>query len=85
MVYAVIPIDTFEDLREKILSVDDKACTEEAPAVYFVKFDGTSKELLYALEYGDTDKSIIVLRVHEYFGIASTQTWEWLNVRKNGH
>lgn len=85
MVYAVIPIDTIEDLQEKILAVDQKACLEEAPTLYFVSFSGTSKQLIYELGYGDRDKSLITLRVHEYYGIASPETWEWLEVRKNGY
>ena len=84
MIYAIVSIDELEDLEEKILAVDPKACIEEAPNLYFVSFSGTSRELLYALGYGDTDKAVMVLRVHEYFGIASSETWEWLEVRENG-
>lgn len=87
MVYAIIPLEDSEDLEDiedKVLAVDKKACIEEAPYLYFVSFSGTSRELLYALGYGDSDKSIMILRVHEYFGIASSQTWEWLEVRNNG-
>lgn len=50
--------------------------------VYFVIYEGTTRELSDALGYGD-DLSIgtgIVMRLSSNFGYASTNLWDWMEV-----
>ena len=85
MIYAIVPLDKIEGLEKNIQQVDPRACLTEAPALYFVAYQGTSRELFDELIPRDISKGLMIFRVHEHYGAADDETWEWINVRKNGY
>ena len=85
MIYAIVPLDEIESLEKAIEDVDPRACMTEAPKLYFVTYQGTSRELFNELLPKEVNKGLMIFRVHEHYGAADDETWEWINVRKNGY
>ena len=86
MLYAIVPFEPGEKLRSKIDALEVPVCDVEAPAVYFVWYAGTTRKLSEAVGFGDDEDigSGVVIRVANYFGYASTELWEWLEIHRNG-
>ena len=86
VIYAIIPFEHSEKLRSRIDELGLSVCDVEAPAAYFVSYDGTTRKLSEAVGYGnDEDMGTgVVIRISNYFGYASTELWEWLEIHKNG-
>ena len=90
MIYVVIPFESDEALRSKLeeLKEEDSVAVydDEAPHAYFVSFHGTTRELAKTVGYDDDRHAGmgIVIPVSNYFGLASQDLWEWLELYKNG-
>lgn len=87
MIYAIIPFEHSEKLRSGIDKLGIPVCDVEAPADYFVSYDGTTRKLSEAVGYGN-DEDVgtgVVVRISNYFGYASTELWEWLEIHQNGN
>ena len=81
MIYAVIALsDNLEGFEGALEEVDGNYNNDESPNVYFVQFRGTSKELFNAIKGNNYKERILILRVHEYYGRASANVWEWLDL-----
>ena len=87
VIYAIIPFEHSEKLRSRIDELGLPVCDVEAPAAYFVSYDGTTRKLSEAVGYGnDEDMGTgVVIRISNYFGYASTELWEWLEIHQNGN
>ena len=87
LIYAIIPFENGEKLRSRIDELGIPVCDVEAPAAYFVLYDGTTRKLSEAVGYGNDGDvgSGVVMRVSNYFGYASTELWEWLEIHQNGN
>ena len=86
VLYAIVPFEPGEKLRSRIDALGVPVCDVEAPAAYFVWYDGTTRKLSEAVGFGNDGDvgSGVVIRVANYFGYASTELWEWLGIHKNG-
>ena len=86
MIYAIIPFEPGEKLRSSIDKLGIPVCDVEAPAAHFVSYNGITRKLSEAVGFGD-DKDVgtgIVIPVSTYFGYASGELWEWLEIHHNG-
>ena len=86
MLYAIVPLylpnGGKSKLTDKIKSLDVPSYRKQAPASYFVSYDGTTNELYEALGYGE-DKDLgwgIVISLTSYVGYGSKDLWEWLEI-----
>ena len=69
-------------VTDKIKSLHVPSYRKQAPASYFVSYDGTTNELYEALGYGE-DKDLgwgIVISLTSYVGYGSKDLWEWLEI-----
>lgn len=84
MIYAIIPFKEEEELRRKIEALGTFVYYDQAPNAYFVFYRGTTRELAEAVGYGEPSSvgTGIVIPVSNYFGYASKNLWEWLNVHE---
>ena len=87
MIYAIIPFEQGKGFRSRIDELGLPVCDVEAPAAYFVSFNDTTRKLSEAIGYGnDEDAGTgVVIPVSNYFGYASAELWEWLEVHRNGN
>ena len=84
MIYAVISFEPSEELPDKISTLEVPVYDGEAPIAHFVSFKGTTRELAQKLGYdGNQAGTGIVIPVSNYFGFASRDLWEWLEVNEN--
>lgn len=86
--YAIIPI-VLEDEKEfekRIENFTGKAQIYKRyePTVYFVSYEGTTRDLATAVGLGEkpTIGIGIVLGIDTYWGFASEDLWEWLQIHK---
>lgn len=85
MIYAIIPFKPGEELRSKIEALKSPVYADESPAVYFVSYRGTTRELSDAIGYGDAPVGTgVVMPVSNYHGYASRDFWEWIGLYENG-
>lgn len=87
MIYAIIPFEQGKGFRSRIDELGIPVCDVEAPAAYFVSFNGTTRKLSETIGYGN-DKNVgsgVVIPVSNYFGYASADLWEWLEIQQNGN
>lgn len=86
MIYAIIPFEEHTVIANKIKEIGVPVCESEAPVVYFVSFGGTTRKLSTLIGFGDDDRvgTGVVLRVENYFGYASEDLWEWMDIHGNG-
>lgn len=87
VIYAIVPFEPGEKLRSRIAKLEIPVCDVEAPAAYFVSYDGTTRKLSEAVGFGD-DEDVgtgVVIRISNYFGYASSELWEWLEIHQNGN
>ena len=87
VIYVIIPFEQGKGFLSKLETLDISVCDVEAPAAYFVSFNGTTRKLSEAIGYGDDEGvgSGIVIPVSNYFGYASAELWEWLEIHQNGN
>ena len=87
MLYAIIPFEPGGKLRSRIDALGIPVCDVEALAAYFVSYDGTTRTLSEAVGYGNDEEAGtgVVMRISNYFGYASTELWEWLEIHQNGN
>lgn len=87
MLYVIIPFERGERFLPKLEDLGIPVCDVEAPAAYFVSFNGTTRKLSEAIGYGDDVDvgSGVVIPVSNYFGYASAELWEWLEIHGNGN
>ena len=84
MIYAVIPFDSGADITSQLNSLERPVYLSEAPSIYFVSYNGTTRELANAVGFGDgkTNRGIVI-PVTNYYGFASRDLWEWLELKKS--
>ena len=86
MIYVIIPFEQGDGFLPKLEDLKIPVCEAEAPVAYFVSYQGTTRTLSEAVGYGN-DKEVgtgVVIPVSNYFGYASTELWEWLEIHHNG-
>ena len=85
MIYVIIPFEQGKGFLSKLETLDISVCDVEAPAAYFVSFNGTTRKLSEAIGYGNDEDvgSGVVIPVSNYFGYASAELWEWLEIHRN--
>ena len=100
MIYAIVPLETNDvqndALRKKIdslnrtngpssLTMDSiRVYTEAAPDLYFVVYDGTTRDLAEKIGYCDPTPEVgagVVIQVSHYYGYASGNMWDWLGMQ----
>ena len=85
MIYAIIPLQledksSFQS-RLETLSQQKIPLYKEYDQVYFIDFEGTSKQVSDEVGFtsGETGSGI-VLGCSAYWGFANKDLWEWLNL-----
>ena len=80
MIYAVIPLlgdDT--KLQEKLNTLGVPVYDDEAPKVYFVKYNKTTSSLADAIGYKEDGIGTgIILQISNYSGYANKDLWAWI-------
>lgn len=85
MLYAVIPFSPKPTFAKNLAEVKGQVYKDYGPQVYFVSYNGTTRELARALGLDDNSAGAgVVLSVSNYWGFAAKDLWEWLDLRKNG-
>lgn len=84
MIYAVISFEPSEELSNKISDLEVPVYDGEAPIAHFVSFKGTTRELAQKLGYDSSQAGTgVVIPVSNYFGFASRDLWEWLEINED--
>lgn len=85
MLYAVIPFSPEPAFAKSLAEVEGQVYKAYGPTTYFISYSGTTRELATALGLHDgSSGSGVVLPISNYWGFASKDLWEWLDLRKNG-
>ena len=84
MIYAVVPLQRrdIEILEEKLEKLEVPMYREQAPYIYLVIYEGTTKELAETIGYGDNQKlgTALVVPIENYAGYAPKNLWEWIRI-----
>lgn len=82
-IFSVLSIAENPELRTKIETVYEKTHLQIAPNTWFVTDSGvTTQEVCAKLGIGPGGLAgVIVVKVENYFGFASSSYWEWLKVK----
>ena len=90
MLYAIIPIQNSEEVlkdrldRLKSLNI----CSIEAPNIYVVQFEGTTRQLFEIIGFGpdtpvaNSTLALVVIPFNDIYGYANGEFWRWL--KNNG-
>lgn len=85
MLYAVIPFSPTQAFSKNLAEVEAQVYMDYGPQLYFVSYKGTTRELAKALGFEDSSAGEgVVLSIANYWGLASKDLWEWIELRKNG-
>ena len=88
MLYAIIPLSPAQSLPDNVEDTIAVVYDDYAPQAWFVRFDGTARELTDLIWPDDVDEEShpirdgVVIEMSQVNGFASGDLWEWLRVHR---